>query len=143
MVMRPLEPRELLERCDLAGEAQVLDIKSATIGHGMIARLRFTQIVKGSVQRSQKGKRNVAVVALRDRAETSSGEVVLGAWSDSYEPGMTVFTHLDWDAAASTYHTTWWNAVTPVDREIKQGFWSHLSLIVDSCNLGRPRKESP
>jgi hypothetical protein len=59
---RPLEPNELLERCDLAGEARVLTIQTNRSGVGAIARLEFTSIVKGRVENFRNELQGIARV---------------------------------------------------------------------------------
>jgi hypothetical protein len=106
MVMRPLEPAELLERCDLAGEALVLTVAPDPSGSGMLARLYFRKVLKGPVRSRPDDGPSVATVGMRPRYSRA----VLGDWSDSYEPGTLVLTHLSWDPEEGVYRTTWWNA---------------------------------
>lgn len=107
MVARPLEPEELLARCDLAGMAEVLDIVSSPDRLGQAARLRFSKITKGRVLTDGWFWPRIAIVKLREPVD----EPMPGAWSDYYQPGTRVFTYLDWDPAFKVYRTSWWNAV--------------------------------
>ena len=117
MVMRPLEPDELLERCDLAGEAVVLTVRPGASGAGMVARLDFRKVVKGPVRALPDEGPTIATVAMRPTRPDSEEAQMLGGWSDSYESGTLVFTHLSWDAEARVYRTTWWNARSLLSRQ--------------------------
>jgi hypothetical protein len=112
MVMRPLEPDELLERCDLAGEAYVLTVRPDASGAGVVARLDFRKVAKGPVRALPGEHPNIASVAMRPRQPRPSEAPILGDWSDAYEPGTLVFNYLSWDPATGVYRTTWWNART-------------------------------
>ncbi len=124
MVMRPLDPQELLEQCELAGEADVLEVAADPDGHGTLAKLRFRKIVKGRVQRYRNEPADLAIVKMRGSTHGPSGEPILGAWSDRYQAGTTVFTHLNWSKDGGGYETSWWNAVTHIRRS--RGFWKRL-----------------
>ncbi len=112
--MRPLNPAELLEQCDLAGEVEVLELGRDATGRA-VARLQFTKIAKGRVRRAKGEWRKVALVRLRGSSRDENGTPILGSWSDYYQPGTAVFTHLIWDADLGAYETSWWNAVGPID----------------------------
>ena len=110
MVAAPLTPEELLELCDLAGVAHVLDVGLNPSGWGVVAKLRFSKIVKGGVRTGGWFSPRVALVKVREL----SPQPIPGEWSDYYEPGTQVFTHLNWDEQSRLYATTWWNAVNIV-----------------------------
>ncbi len=114
-MMRPLEPDELLEICDLAGEARVCAIETLPGNPARHARLRFTRIVKGQIFQRPGGKADDTVwVRLRDQKTMGDGGAILGDWNDRYPVGERVFTYLCWAEREDgwAYRTTWWNAVT-------------------------------
>jgi hypothetical protein len=109
MVARPLDPDELLAAADLAGEARVLSVVDG------VARLRFERVVKGRPRAAGRrllrlGLGRVVEVKLRGERRGPRGEPILGEWSDRYQAGERVFTHLSWDHEARAYRTLWWNA---------------------------------
>lgn len=120
MAMRPLEPFELLERCDLAGEARVLALTPNPMGWGTVAKLEFTRIVKGCVtrlrnewpdvalvetnrewrspsdsnerhiQRFRKKPLNFTVVKLRSKLSKPPSKCILGSSSNDYYEAGTL-----------------------------------------------------
>ena len=114
MALRPLTPDEMLERCDLAGIAQVISVGRATPTEPNLAKLKFLNIDKGGVRDAKGHPVTSAYVRLHGGAVTSSdGASILGGWSDwwDYPVGFTVMTHLDWNARDGVYETTWPGAV--------------------------------
>jgi hypothetical protein len=107
MVMRPLDPQELLDASDIAGEAIVKKVTHDARGRP-IAQLRFTRLRKGFWKLWFCRTVNVA---MRGDDTSSTGEVILGSWTDGYASGTRVFTHLVWDDEDKAYRTTHWNAV--------------------------------
>lgn len=138
-MMRPLEPSELLARCDLAGEAKVLTVGRNPLGRGIVARLEFIRIVKGRVEdfrtelpgiaivesdqrrsfaheprpkRFQHETLNIPVVRLRRTMRRPPPPIIGDGGPVCYEAGSFVFTHLNWAADKGVYVSSWWNAVS-------------------------------
>jgi len=113
MALRPLNAKERLDRCDLAGVARVVAVGRATPTSPNIARLEFVRLYKGDA-----GGCNVHV-RLHGGAHTADGRPVLGGWSDwwDYPVGALVETHLDWNGAVEVYETSGPGAVSEIDRD--------------------------
>jgi hypothetical protein len=111
MVAAPLSPERLLAAADLAGYAEVTDVRDGR------AELHFSRVLKGR----PKGSRILhrlglsRTVTVRVRRET--GSRMPGTWSDegAYQPGFKLLVHLSWDEEAAAYKTCWWNGVSVLE----------------------------
>jgi hypothetical protein len=112
MAFAVLTREQMLERCDLAGVAQVVSVGRQSPDSPNLAKLSFVRIVKG-VLRERDG---FVHVRLRGSAPRSLGGVP-GPWSDwwDYPVDATVMTHLDWNGAEAVYQTTWPGAVLEIE----------------------------
>ena len=118
-----LSREELLERCDLAGQGQIMKIlwaEDKTSPHR--AQLRLEKTIKGVPRYrfpffARLGLNRTIEVKMRRIKRDSAGRKLPGEWSDGYRAGDRVMTHLVWDEEMGGYRTLWWNAVwqTPMD----------------------------
>lgn len=124
LMMRPLEPDELLSRCDLAGEAKVLTVGPNPVGPGIFARLEFTRIVKGRIETFQTELSGIAIVESGRRQSLvnerkRSPPIIGGGGPVCYDAGTFVFTHLNWVPEKGVYVSSWWNAVSVLQEPAK------------------------
>lgn len=135
-MMRPLEPHELFERCDVAGEAQVLALLPSPSSRCSPAKLDFERVVRGRLEsicgqlptiafvefnrvwrepgvegeprleRSGKEPSTVAVVKL-PRSPHPESDLTLGTATAHCEVETRIAAHLNWDPQAGCYRTTW------------------------------------
>ncbi len=117
MAFPTLTREQMLERCDLAGVAQVVSVGRKTPDTPNLATLSFVRIVKGAPPE----RSGFVFVRLRGRAASPQDDFE-GAWSDwwDYPVGATVLTHLDWNGSEAVYQTTWPGAVVELEDSAAQ-----------------------